>query len=618
MISARSRTSSGRHSLTNGLPSQRLAIRGAWRSTYNMALIVGRSRTGAPTTTSPSTHGLGASPASSPTLPRSAAKIAAPPSRAVPATGPQPRPRLRRRRGDPVDVRRLRVVEIVDEVDGARRRTRGRRSVPILLSRSTGSSIRGPTRLFRVVAEDRPANSGCAFPCGAPPPALFRRDGRDQRGASGRDRAPHRRCHGRDLLRHLSGLVLDMTNFATWIDSATSVPRSPSAAIPSRKEATCASAGSASSSRGRRRPPRQPRLPGNSPDVTQFGSMVGEPPPASGTRGRGRGPRGRAPHLGLRRRAELRRQLGAARRRTAFLRRLAAAVGPPRSPRHRSGRYRVVDEEAFPGRGPSRPQRSSSDERAALSPATRRPAREAVPGLRPDPRQGPPPARRGPGPPRQRKDQKGQGEGGGRVAAILAPRWVSRVVATTLTGEVPAGLRLSFSTDDKARAALETELFGKRILFSDKTPSRPRPTDRRRVPLPGGRRGRLPPDEGPEGRLVLADVPLHRAEDSRPCLLLRARPHGGEAHGARGAAKQGSTSRSARCSPAFPGSKSRAPLPGRAGTPPCPAHAHRARPHPAPPLRPLRPRGLRTKTLSRYYADQAETEPVTWTDAASG
>ena len=56
------------------------------------------------------------------------------------------------------------------------------------------------------------------------------------------------------------------------------------------------------------------------------------------------------------------------------------------------------------------------------------------------------------------------------IAAILAPRWMSRVVATTLTGDMLAELRLSFSTDDKARAALETELFGKRILFSDKTP----------------------------------------------------------------------------------------------------------------------------------------------------
>lgn len=56
------------------------------------------------------------------------------------------------------------------------------------------------------------------------------------------------------------------------------------------------------------------------------------------------------------------------------------------------------------------------------------------------------------------------------IAAIVAPRWVSRVVATTLTGDSPAELRLSYRSDDKARTALEEELFGKRILFSDKTP----------------------------------------------------------------------------------------------------------------------------------------------------
>jgi transposase len=55
------------------------------------------------------------------------------------------------------------------------------------------------------------------------------------------------------------------------------------------------------------------------------------------------------------------------------------------------------------------------------------------------------------------------------IAAILAPRWVSRVVSATLTGERPAGLRLRVRTSAKARAALEDELFGKRILFSDKT-----------------------------------------------------------------------------------------------------------------------------------------------------
>jgi transposase len=55
------------------------------------------------------------------------------------------------------------------------------------------------------------------------------------------------------------------------------------------------------------------------------------------------------------------------------------------------------------------------------------------------------------------------------IAAIVAPRWVARVVATTVTGEAPAGLRLDFRTDDHARAELEEELFGKRILFTDKT-----------------------------------------------------------------------------------------------------------------------------------------------------
>lgn len=54
------------------------------------------------------------------------------------------------------------------------------------------------------------------------------------------------------------------------------------------------------------------------------------------------------------------------------------------------------------------------------------------------------------------------------IAQILKPRWVSRVISTTLTGEAPAELRLTWRTKPKARAALEEELFGKRILFSDK------------------------------------------------------------------------------------------------------------------------------------------------------
>jgi transposase len=56
------------------------------------------------------------------------------------------------------------------------------------------------------------------------------------------------------------------------------------------------------------------------------------------------------------------------------------------------------------------------------------------------------------------------------IAQILKPRWLSRVVAVTLVGEEPGELRLRYRTMAKARAALEEEIFGKRVLFTDKSP----------------------------------------------------------------------------------------------------------------------------------------------------
>jgi transposase len=53
------------------------------------------------------------------------------------------------------------------------------------------------------------------------------------------------------------------------------------------------------------------------------------------------------------------------------------------------------------------------------------------------------------------------------IDAICAPRWVARCVTTTLFGTTPKTLRLEYSIDEAARAALEDELFGKRILFTD-------------------------------------------------------------------------------------------------------------------------------------------------------
>ena len=54
------------------------------------------------------------------------------------------------------------------------------------------------------------------------------------------------------------------------------------------------------------------------------------------------------------------------------------------------------------------------------------------------------------------------------IAAILKPRWLSRVISTTLVGDTPAQLRLTWRTKPTARAALEDEVFGKRILVTDK------------------------------------------------------------------------------------------------------------------------------------------------------
>ncbi len=54
------------------------------------------------------------------------------------------------------------------------------------------------------------------------------------------------------------------------------------------------------------------------------------------------------------------------------------------------------------------------------------------------------------------------------VAQILKPRWLNRVISTSITGEEPAELRLVFRTKPKALAELHAELFGKRILFTDR------------------------------------------------------------------------------------------------------------------------------------------------------
>ncbi|HZJ07165.1 MAG TPA: IS1634 family transposase [Nocardioidaceae bacterium] len=54
------------------------------------------------------------------------------------------------------------------------------------------------------------------------------------------------------------------------------------------------------------------------------------------------------------------------------------------------------------------------------------------------------------------------------IASITKPRWVREVITTTLTGEDPADLRLTWRTDTRARQRLENRIFGKRILFTNR------------------------------------------------------------------------------------------------------------------------------------------------------
>jgi len=53
------------------------------------------------------------------------------------------------------------------------------------------------------------------------------------------------------------------------------------------------------------------------------------------------------------------------------------------------------------------------------------------------------------------------------VVRITRPRWVSRVLTTQLTGTTPATMHLTWQIDPAARKALETEIFGKRLLVTD-------------------------------------------------------------------------------------------------------------------------------------------------------
>jgi transposase len=54
------------------------------------------------------------------------------------------------------------------------------------------------------------------------------------------------------------------------------------------------------------------------------------------------------------------------------------------------------------------------------------------------------------------------------IAEILRPRWLSQVITWQLTGDRPASLRLRWRTGLAAKRQLAKEVFGKRLLFTDR------------------------------------------------------------------------------------------------------------------------------------------------------
>lgn len=54
------------------------------------------------------------------------------------------------------------------------------------------------------------------------------------------------------------------------------------------------------------------------------------------------------------------------------------------------------------------------------------------------------------------------------ITTITKDPWVRRVLDWQLTGDTPAGHRLAFQVDDTARNALADEVFGKRVLITNR------------------------------------------------------------------------------------------------------------------------------------------------------
>ena len=267
-----------------------------------------------------------------------------------------------------------------------------------------------------------------------------------------------------------SSVALDMTNFATFIDTG-------------NEKAPVAQRGKAKQKRTDLRivglglvvtrdggiPLTWHAYPGDRPDVTQFAAMIGQ------LRGQyeaitAAAASGRARHDGgLRRRAELRGQLRLpGHTGLHYIGSVPASDCPDLTALPASARA-VVDQARF-GR------LTAFDTRRAVYGAARRAILTHSPELHENQSRGfdgttlakagrkldelAATLARG-------KTRRPRDKVEAEIAAIISKPWARRVLTWQLAGEQPKDLRLTWSIDPGARAALEEELFGKHVLITD-------------------------------------------------------------------------------------------------------------------------------------------------------
>jgi transposase len=264
----------------------------------------------------------------------------------------------------------------------------------------------------------------------------------------------------------LSGLVLDMTNFATFIDTANTKAPIAQRGKAKQKRLDLRLVGLALVvSRDGGIPLLSHAYPGDRPDVTQFGAVIEEL---------------LARYRALSRGVESLTIVYDAGQNSAGNHELVETAGigfvgslPPSDHPDLlaipASRYREVDPETYPGL-------TCVDTQVTALGVRRRAVLTHSPSLHAAQSRGYDQtlakARRRLGELQARlargKTRRNRAAVEAEIATITKPRWLREVLTTTLTGQAPAELRLTWRTDTRARTRLENRLFGKRILFTNR------------------------------------------------------------------------------------------------------------------------------------------------------